>query len=114
MAKDKRLFVPADFDDLGLDPYCYRLFCRIVRRCNGRPGVFGFWESVPSLAASMQMGEHTVRRSLKTLQALRLIDRKPRAGKTDQYAYSDVKDWLQINNQSHPTVTDLTGYESVS
>ena len=70
MASDSRhgLFVGSAVDDAGLDPFAFRILCRIVRRgqCT---------ESMPKLARRTRMGEQRCREAIQELVSLGLVER---------------------------------------
>lgn len=89
------LYVPAKIDDAGLDPFEFRIFARIVRRCNGQPQEFRCYESIPKMARSLGIGVHTLRRSLKTLIDKGAVLRWERSGASDLFAFRSLDEWVE-------------------
>ena len=67
---DLLLLVPAWLDDLGLDPYAFRLLAHMARRA-GRGGEC--FESVPNMARHCRMGQTRAGRALRDLLRAGLV-----------------------------------------
>lgn len=64
------MFVLSDLDDLGLDPYAFRLLGRIARRA----GAAGYaFESQGNMAQACRMSRQRANRAIATLRKLKLI-----------------------------------------
>jgi DNA-binding MarR family transcriptional regulator len=79
--KPRIVYFDIELDDSGLNPYEFRLYCRIARRCGGSLDGKCF-ESQSDMARNTGMSLISVKRYLKTLENKRFIHRVP--GKTDQ------------------------------
>jgi len=80
-------------DDYPLDPYEFRVMCRIVRR-EGNGSVL--FESVPNMAEKLSINHHRVRLALKCLEAYGLVKSKERKGQTTEYqSVEKVTKWLE-------------------
>lgn len=80
------LYIAAAVDDAGLDPFEFRLVCRVARRGE-------LFESVPNLAERLQMGHSTVRAALQALVAGGVLQRTRRTGRTTVYRLRPVEAW---------------------
>lgn len=98
-ARDVGAFIPADLDDRGLDPYTFRVYCRLCRRA----GVGCAYESVPNMAAACKMSERMVQRALKTLLDMNLIDARSASGKPTVYRLLSPKP--KVMDDPRTTVT---------
>lgn len=92
MANDKSHlpFIPAKLDDYGLSLPCFRVYCHIARR-TGESG--DCWESVPNMAAAIDLHVDTVRKSLRDLIAKGLIQATERAGQSTIYNLGNPTNW---------------------
>ena len=75
-------FIASDLDDFGLDPFAFRIYCRLCRRA-GESG--DAYESVPNMAAGCKMSERQARKSLRELEEMGLIVRFERPGNKSIY-----------------------------
>lgn len=64
------IFLHSALDDLGLDPYEFRVYAHLCRRANDEQRV---WEGQKKMAAICKISERRVRDSLKTLEERGLI-----------------------------------------
>jgi len=87
------MFVPAFIDDYGFTPEEFRVFSRIMRRSLGANSE-GCIESIPNMAASLQIGEGLVRRSLNVLLGCGAISRTGRSGKSDVFEFNGCESWM--------------------
>lgn len=89
-AKDSRrlpIFIHSELDDAGLDPYAFRVYCRLARRAGGQGAA---WESVGNMADACRMSSRRARQALRTLETKGLIRRDERDGQTSVYHLLDV------------------------
>lgn len=84
-----------ELDDAGLDPYSFRIYARIVRRCAGA-GSGKCSESLQSMADSCQMSRAAVGRAIRVLVKRKMVARKSRVGQTSYYALIDKKHWIDL------------------
>lgn len=84
-----------ELDDAGLDPYQFRAYQRIARRCAGAKAGQCF-ESLESMAAGCKMSRPTLVRSIKVLVQRGMIRRLSRQGMTSYYALTDKKNWISL------------------
>lgn len=83
------IFIHSELDDLGLDPFTFRIYGRLARRAGER----GAFESVPNMAKHCKMSERQVRYSLKILLQLNLIRKTEHPGKPANYTLTDLPEW---------------------
>ena len=84
-----------ELDDAGLDPYQFRAYQRIARRCTG--ATTGQWfESLESMAEGCKMSRPTLIRAGKVLIERGMIRRLSRQGMTSFYALADKKNWINL------------------
>lgn len=89
--RDLGAFIPSELDDYGLDPYEWRVYCRIVRRAGGG-GVF--YESAAAVAGACGMGERKVREALSLLADAGLIGVvTKRDGQVARYRLTPSSEW---------------------
>lgn len=60
--RDLGAFIPSFLDDFGLNPYQFRIYCRLARRA-GAGGQC--WESADNMAKACLMNRKTVMKSIK-------------------------------------------------
>ena len=113
--RDIGAFIPSTLDDFGLDPYQFRVYCRIVRRA----GNGACFESVNNIAEACRMDRKKVFSSLKFLLAHRLIEKEPtpKKGATVNYHLTPSSEWIHIEkpekkprgvpNMVHPPVPNM-------
>lgn len=89
---DLPFMVHSELDDIGLDPFEFRVYAHAVRRAGGENGEL--WESVEAGAAHCRMDVKTYRAALATLVKLRLLTRKDRPGQTSVYRLTPRSAWL--------------------
>lgn len=83
------IFIHSELDDLGLDPFTFRIYGRLARRAGER----GAFESVPNMAKHCKMSERQVRYSLKILLQFNLIRKTEHPGKPANYTLTDLPEW---------------------
>ena len=113
--RDIGAFIPSTLDDFGLDPYQFRVYCRILRRA----GNGACFESVNNIAEACRMDRKKVFSSLKFLLAHRLIEKEPtpKKGATVNYHLTPSSEWIHIEkpekkprgvpNMVHPPVPNM-------
>lgn len=82
-------FIPAWLDDLGLDPYAFRVFCHIYRRGE-------FYGSTKSAAETCGMDRKRLFKALAFLGEKGLISKQTRPGKTSVYIIAPVPKTEQL------------------
>lgn len=99
-AEDNReidlMFIHSELDDLGLDPYEFRIYSRLVRRA-GKHGVAH--ESVANMAEGCRMSERKARQALRVLEELGLVTRTERSGATTEYSLTHQRHWVRRPEQ---------------
>lgn len=85
--RDLGAFIPAELDDMGLDPYAFRVYCRLCRRAGGGHA----FESAPAMAEACKMSERKVRECLKALEAMGLIIAQERPGQTTVFRLQSIR-----------------------
>lgn len=90
--RDKPIFIHSVLDDLGLDPYTFRVYARLARRGDRSSA----WESIASMAEGCCMSEKKVRDALTELEKRRMLRRKERPGKTSIYILTDAPEWQPL------------------
>ncbi|RYG39717.1 hypothetical protein EON79_23880, partial [bacterium] len=80
-ARDLGAFIPKDLDDMGLDPYEFRIYCRLCRRAGA--GVAR--ESVESMAEACKMSVRKVQGCLKALIEKELVTFELVTGRPTNY-----------------------------
>jgi len=102
-AEDNReidlMFIHSELDDLGLDPYEFRIYSRLVRRA-GKSGVAH--ESVANMAAGCRMSERKARQALRALEAQGLVARAERKGETTVYTLTHQRHWKRRPEAASP------------
>lgn len=84
-----------ELDDAQLDPFQFRAYQRIARRCAGSANG-KCTESLLAMATSCLMSRPTLVRALKVLIQRRMIARQSKIGLTSHYALLDKKNWLSF------------------
>jgi DNA-binding MarR family transcriptional regulator len=84
-----KIFVPARFDDYGLKPTVFRVYCHIARR----DGNDGAWPAIANIARVCRIHPQTVRKALKFLTAHGFLTRTPRRGQTTLYRLTPPSAW---------------------
>ena len=90
--RDYGAFIPSSIDDYGLDPYEFRIYCRLERRIG--KGSVGCFESVASMARHCQMSQQKVRNALKVLVLAGIAKQEKLPGKTDRYILMPPAHWV--------------------
>lgn len=96
------VFIHSAIDDLGLDPYEFRIYSRLVRRA-GKRGVA--YESVSNMAIGCRMGERKARLALRELEARGLVIRHERPGETTEYVITHQRHWKKPSPAPHAAPT---------
>jgi hypothetical protein len=82
-----------ELDDAALDPYQFRAYQRIARRCAGK-NTGECFEKLEIMATSCKMSSSQLKRSLRVLIERRMIIRRSEPGKPSHYALLDKKHWI--------------------
>lgn len=88
-----------EFDDLGLDPYAFRVYARLVRRAGTPKGAF---ESVEEMAKGCRMSPRRVHDALRDLEARRLVVKESRKGQTSVFQITDKSLWRTPARDADP------------
>lgn len=94
--KPQIVFYDIELDDAGLNPYEFRAYQRIARRCAGLQEGECF-ESLQAIADACKMSRPTLIRAIKVLLQRRMIRRISRHGGTSFYALTDKQNWLSFD-----------------
>lgn len=86
-----KIFVYRELDELGLDPYEFRLYSHIARRGN-------CFATLDKIAATCQMSVRKVQYALKVLEASSLIEKEKRNGRTNKFCLAPPSNWLTTLN----------------
>lgn len=92
--RDLGAFIPADLDDLGLDPYEFRIYCRLCRRAGS--GVA--YESAPNMGTACGISERKVRQVLQTLVKKGLIVGEEAQGHSTKYRLVSLERPTPVKN----------------
>ena len=108
--QDVRLpFIPGQLDDLGLTAQEFRVVCRISRRgeCS---------ESMANIARGCGLHVKTVRKLVRRLQELRIIEVSARPGTTTKLRLGSPLHWLrpQHPSQTNTLPNPIPGYSNGS
>lgn len=93
--KPQIVFYDIELDDAGLNPYEFRAYQRIARRCAGLQEGECF-ESLQAIADACKMSRPTLIRAIKVLLQRKMIRRISRHGGTSFYALTDKQNWLSF------------------
>jgi len=88
------IYLSAELDDAGLDSLAFRVYGRIVRRCNGKPKVAGCFETLPHMAEALRADKRSVRDALAILLEIGAIGRNVRPGRTTEWGFFPIADWV--------------------
>lgn len=97
---DLPIFIHRELDDLGLDPFEFRVYARLARRADGKGGAY---ESIANMAKACGMGTTRVRQCLRQLEARKLITREDRTGETTVYQLTPKGAWQTPTPRVAPT-----------
>lgn len=97
-------FIHSSLDDLGLNPFEFRVLAHILRR--GR-----HTDSVPTAARHCHMAESTYREALKTLESAGLIRSEERPGKSTVYEANPIPETSRGAGSQEGPVSDVTWVE---
>lgn len=109
--RDLGAFIPSVLDDFGLDPYQFRVYCRLARRA-GAGGQC--WESINNIADKCRMNRKTVMGAITFLLKYCLVRQTKRPGKSDVYQLTHHRHWInpkvfpQGSSTSSPKELDST------
>jgi len=109
------VYVDVELDDAGLDPFEFRIYVRIARRCGGTTDGT-CWESLNSMAKATDISVSQIKRALNVLEKRKFIKR--RSGKTDgisnRLALLDKRHWiaLSVGGSSDRTTLEMGGGSS--
>ena len=107
---DVPFFVDYELDDIGLDPYEFRVYIHALRRASGRGGSRSLWEGVMKAAKHCRMDHKTYRRSLANLVEAGLLRAAPRAGRTTEYFIAPKREWkAPLPETVDPPLPDAEG-----
>lgn len=89
------VYYDIELDDALLDPYGFRVYQRIARRCAGaKKGKCN--ESLDAMAQACRMSRAQLTRSLRILIQRRMIRRESKSGFTSYYVLLDKRNWLSF------------------
>lgn len=94
--RDYGAYIPSVIDDYGLDPYEFRVYCRLERRI-GRGNATCF-ESIANMAASCFMSSQKVRDALQVLVLSGIAKQEKIKGKTDRYILMPPAHWVDSSH----------------
>src|SRR5690606_14050620 len=80
-----------ELDDLGLDPFTFRVYARLARRAGTNKGAF---ESVAEMAKGCRMSDRKVHDALQILVRLNLVEKQEHKSKPSTYYLNDKSEWL--------------------
>jgi len=86
-------FIPSVLDDYGLTAAQFRIVCHVWRRGQ-------CFEAIRTTAAICKLSVNTVRKSLKGLRKLRMIQSKERSGETVLHKPLPLSDWRPLPKRS--------------
>lgn len=95
--------IHSELDDFGLDPYQFRVYCRICRRYGNGSNGKDCYESVSNIAAGCKMSTGKVKQCLKWLIDHKFITRHPCVGKPSIYRLSDMGLWVRPDADNSKT-----------
>ncbi|KKD35255.1 hypothetical protein WN50_26360 [Limnoraphis robusta CS-951] len=87
------IFIHADLDLYGLNPYQFRLYAHIARR--GK-----CYSSLQTIARICKMSVRKAQYGLKELESLGMIKKEIRQGKTDVYELTNREEWKEVERDS--------------
>lgn len=90
-SSNRMIFVHADLDLYGLDPYEFRLYAHIARR--GK-----CYSSLETLANICKMSVRKAQYGLKSLEKKKLIEKTVRHGRTDIFQLTPRSEWKEAEN----------------
>jgi hypothetical protein len=98
-ARDYGAFIPSFLDDWGLDPYTFRIYCRIARRA----GSGQCFESINNMADACRINRKTAMKAIKRLIECRMIRRKrsdeQKPNSVDVYVLTNHTEWIRIDKE---------------
>lgn len=97
--RDLGAFIPSYLDDFGLNPYQFRIYCRLARRA-GAGGQC--WESINNMAENCQMNRKTVMKAITGLIERNMVHQLKRPGETDLYRLTHRKHWVKPGHSKPP------------
>ncbi|MEO1395541.1 MAG: helix-turn-helix domain-containing protein [Cyanobacteria bacterium J06634_5] len=84
-----KIFVYREIDELGLDPYEFRVYSHVARRGN-------CFATLDKVAATCCMSVRRVQYALKVLEASGLIEKEARKGRTNKFSLAPPSRWLHV------------------
>jgi len=87
------IFIHADLDLYGLNPYQFRLYAHIARRGE-------CYSSLKTIARICKMSVRKAQYGLKELESLGMIKKDIRKGKTDVYQLTYREEWKEVERDS--------------
>ena len=93
------MVVPSYLDDWGLNPYEFRVYCRIARQA-------GKLESIASMAQACLMDAKSVRKAIKRLLADKLVRAIAAPGIPTRYELNPMDEWEAAKNEPLPDMVD--------
>lgn len=110
---DLPFMIHRELDDIGLDPYEFRVYAHALRRAGNTIGGGSFYESVPNAAKHCRMDARIYRRSIARLVEMGLLAARQRSGKTTEYFITPKSAWLVRPPEQPLTdespLTDMSG-----
>lgn len=106
--RPKLIWVHYELDDLGLDPYEFRIYARIARRAGTGKGAY---ESAAKMAEGCMMSTRQVHRALSELVAMGLVKKEARPGQPSVYRLTETDQW---NPDASASQADANGGTSAS
>lgn len=88
----RKAFIPAELDEYPLDPYEFRLYCRVARREGGGRGCD---ESVANMAEALGMSRRRAGLALELLVRAGLLTRNKRPGMSASYRTTATAKWIK-------------------
>ena len=95
-----KILVYREIDELGLDPYEFRVYSHIARRKN-------CFARLNKIAATSRMSVRQLQYALKVLEASGLIEKEKRNGRTNKFCLAPSGRWLNsMNEKQLETIRD--------
>lgn len=106
---DVPIFIHAEVDDLGLDPYEFRLYAHMCRVAG--QGKFQL-KPYEVLTIDLKIGKHKIRECLKVLVGYRLIDVFQQKGRSITFKLLPRSEFLTIIPEVLPNIASYDDYQS--
>lgn len=107
--RDLGAFIPSFLDDFGLNPYEFRVYCRLARRA-GAGGQC--WESINNIADKCKMNRKTVMQAIAKLLKYCFIRQTKRPGKSDLYQLTHHRHWIKTQEEKENLTSPSDGHPS--